>query len=60
MANTKFKIQEGSNQNPGFLNGKNQAPPQTKAIIQAPLKPRQIKPTTKLNQRRQLPLKWRT
>jgi hypothetical protein len=43
MANTKFKIQEGSNQNPGFLNGKNYTPPETKAIIQAP-------PQTKANQ----------
>jgi hypothetical protein len=43
MANTKFKTQEGSNQNIGFLNGKNHTPPETKAIKQAP-------PQTKANQ----------
>jgi hypothetical protein len=43
MANTKFKTQEGSNQNTRFLNGKNYTPPETKAIKQAP-------PRTKANQ----------
>jgi hypothetical protein len=28
MANTKFETQEGSNQNTGFLNGKNHTPPE--------------------------------
>jgi hypothetical protein len=32
MANTKFSTQEGSNQNTGVLNGKNQTPPKTKVI----------------------------
>jgi hypothetical protein len=43
MANTKFETQEGSNQNIGFLNGKNRTPPKTKAIKQA-------LPQTKTNQ----------
>jgi hypothetical protein len=31
MANTNFKTQEGSNQNPSFLNGKNLTPLEAKA-----------------------------
>jgi hypothetical protein len=50
MANTMFETQDGSNQNTSFLNGKNHTP----------LKPRQIKLSAKLNERRQLPLKKRT
>jgi hypothetical protein len=36
MTNIKFETQEDSNQNIGFLNGKNHTPPKTKAIKQAP------------------------
>jgi hypothetical protein len=43
MVNTNLKTQEGSNQNTGFLNGKNHTPPEIKAIKQAP-------PQTKANQ----------
>jgi hypothetical protein len=31
MANTKFQTQVGTNQNTGFLNGKNHTPPEIKA-----------------------------
>jgi hypothetical protein len=43
MANTKFETQEGSNENTGFLNGKNRTPPKIKAI-------KQDSPQTKTNQ----------
>jgi hypothetical protein len=57
MTNTKFSTQEGSNQNMRFLNAKDHIPPEAKANHKLPLKPRQIKSSAKLNQRRQLPLK---
>jgi hypothetical protein len=50
MANTNLKTQEGSNQNTSFLNGKRPYPLETKAH----------KTSVKFNQKRQLPLKWRT
>jgi hypothetical protein len=57
MTNTKLSTQEGSNQNMRFLNAKDHTPPEAKANHKLPLKPKQIKSSAKLNQRRQLPLK---
>jgi hypothetical protein len=57
MTNTKLSTQEGSNQNMRFLNAKDHTPPEAKANHKFPLKPKQIKSSAKLNQRRQLPLK---
>jgi hypothetical protein len=50
MTNTKFKTQEGSNQNMRFLNDKRPYPPETKANHKLHLKSRQIKSSAKLNQ----------
>jgi hypothetical protein len=57
MTNIKFQTQEGSNQTTRFLNAKEHIPPKTKVNHKLSLKPRQIKSSVKLNQRRQLPLK---
>jgi hypothetical protein len=57
MTNNKFSTQEGSNQNMRFLNAKDHTPPEAKVNHKLPLKQRQIKSSSKLNQRRQLPLK---
>jgi hypothetical protein len=48
MTNTMFKTQECSNQNTGFLSGKNHTPPEAKAIKQTlpQTKPNQIKRQT--------------
>jgi hypothetical protein len=46
----QVSTQEGSKKSIRFLNAKDHTPPE----------PRQIKPSVKFNQRRQLPLKWRT
>jgi hypothetical protein len=48
--NIKFQTPEGSKKSTTFLNAKYHTPPE----------PRQIKPSVKFNQRRQLHLKWRT
>jgi hypothetical protein len=53
----KVPTQEGSKKSTRFLNAKDHTPPEAKANHKLPLKLRQINPSIKFNQRRQLPLK---
>jgi hypothetical protein len=49
MTNTKFPTQEVATKTQGFSIAKDHTPPEIKANHKLPLKPRQIKPSAKLN-----------